>query len=115
VSIGSGSSPAIVSGPLHSRIQALEERVYLLEEALRELQAEISDEPHPLLLVDDQTVGQDPRSTSDSAADSNSNEQQRREELIESLGSLSIVDENSSRFYGPGLTLEVRETMCHYV
>ncbi|KAI6020870.1 fungal-specific transcription factor domain-containing protein [Pisolithus microcarpus] len=74
---------------LHRRIAKMSERIQQLEDALCELQAKHSMEPHPLL-----------RSEL-SGASGDTTVVERTPDLVEALGTLSISDAGVSRFFGP--------------
>ncbi|KIK23287.1 hypothetical protein PISMIDRAFT_100858, partial [Pisolithus microcarpus 441] len=74
---------------LHRRIAKMSERIQQLEDALCELQAKHSMEPHPLL-----------RSEL-SGASGDTTVVERTPDLVEALGTLSISDTGVSRFFGP--------------
>ncbi|KAI5992554.1 fungal-specific transcription factor domain-containing protein [Pisolithus marmoratus] len=85
---------------LHHQLAKMRERIRQLEEALSELQAKHSTEPHPLLQPDlfessQRDDGAGPLSAEDVAVE------EHTPELVEALGTLSISDGGTSRFFGP--------------
>jgi hypothetical protein len=91
---------------LHNRIAKLSTRIRTLEDALAELQAQHSTEPHPLLCYDipNVTVEGDEDPLADDSGNPVSNL-----DLINALGTLSISDHGISHFFGPTGGSEV----CH--
>ncbi|KAI6112556.1 fungal-specific transcription factor domain-containing protein [Pisolithus sp. B1] len=85
---------------LHHRLAKMSERIRQLEDALGELQAKHFAEPHPLLRPDLLEASQPgdnvgPSSAGDPAI------VERTPELVEALGTLSVSDSGTSRFFGP--------------
>ncbi|KAI5992555.1 hypothetical protein EDC04DRAFT_2586961 [Pisolithus marmoratus] len=85
---------------LHRQLAKMSERIRQLEDALSELQAKHSTEPHPLLQPDllrtcqrDDDVGHPSVENLTIVEDT--------PELVEALGTLSISDSGVSRFFGP--------------
>ena len=79
-----------------------------MEDALEELQAKHTTAPHPLLrddLASPNAEGgdEDPSAAADDAVMSTQNP-----DVIDSLGTLSILDHGGSRFFGPTGGSEVR-------
>ncbi|KAI5997760.1 hypothetical protein EDC04DRAFT_3125432 [Pisolithus marmoratus] len=97
---------------LYRQLTKMSERVQKLEDALSELQAKHSTEPHPLLRPElvgasqhDDDVG--PPSTHDPAVAENTSE------LVEALGTWSISDSGVSHFFGPTGGSHVSITPSH--
>ncbi|KAF7966860.1 hypothetical protein HWV62_36691 [Athelia sp. TMB] len=84
---------------LHRRITKISTRVRELEDALAALQAEHSNEPHPLLRDDLLSANildeEDPASGEVSAPPS------MEQKILDGFGTLSISDHGVSRFFGP--------------
>jgi len=83
------------------------ERIRLLEDALGELQARHSGEPHPLLLnisSRGMDVGKDggiDEDDGDAGSGGVQHEKQRQQQVIDALGTLSISEHGIARFFGP--------------
>ncbi|KAI6096910.1 hypothetical protein EDD16DRAFT_1499936 [Pisolithus croceorrhizus] len=84
---------------LHRRLAKMSERIRQLEDALGELQAKHFVEPHPLLRPDLLEAPQPGDVGSLSAGDPAFLE--HTPELVEALGTLSVSDSGTSRFFGP--------------
>jgi len=84
---------------LHNQIAKLSARIRTLEDALAFLQAKHSTEPHPLLRDDwlgVNTEGDDEPAIADEIGTPVNNS-----DIINSFGTLSILDNGTSRFFGP--------------
>ncbi|KAI5992291.1 hypothetical protein F5J12DRAFT_786194 [Pisolithus orientalis] len=84
---------------LHRRVSRMSERIWQLEDALSELQARYSTEPHPLLRPD--LLGASQHDNVSLPCANNPEVAEPTSELVESLGTLSISDGGASRFFGP--------------
>ncbi|KAI6149927.1 fungal-specific transcription factor domain-containing protein [Pisolithus tinctorius] len=84
---------------LHRRVSRMSERIWQLEDALSELQARYSTEPHPLLRPD--LLGASQHDNGSLPCANNPEVAEPTSELVESLGTLSISDGGASRFFGP--------------
>ena len=89
---------------LHDRITKMSARIRSLEDALEELQAKHSNDPHPLLR--DDLVSPSAEDDEDPPADAGRSTQNL--DMNDSLGTLSISDHGNSRFFGPTGGSEVR-------
>ena len=92
---------------LHRRITKISTRVRELEDALAALQAEHSNEPHPLLrddLLSANILDEEDPTSGDLTAGPPSMEQK----IMDGFGTLSISDHGVSRFFGPTGGPEVR-------
>ncbi|PVG02733.1 hypothetical protein CPB86DRAFT_750555 [Serendipita vermifera] len=76
---------------LHDEIEKLQTRIQELEEALAELQSQVSSKPHPLLAQSLRTTTERPQP--DGASD--------EDELIDTFGSLTIDTKGETVWYGP--------------
>ncbi|KAI5997750.1 hypothetical protein EDC04DRAFT_2584967, partial [Pisolithus marmoratus] len=100
LSTGQGTRVVLAATEHHHQLAKMRERIRQLEEALSELQAKHSTEPHPLLQPDlfessQRDDGAGPLSAEDVAVE------EHTPELVEALGTLSISDGGASRFFGP--------------
>lgn len=92
---------------LHRRITKISTRVRELEDALAALQAQHSNEPHPLLrddllsanILDEEDPGSRDTSTGPASIE---------QKIMDGFGTLSISDHGVSRFFGPTGGPEVR-------
>ncbi|PCH34306.1 hypothetical protein WOLCODRAFT_95215 [Wolfiporia cocos MD-104 SS10] len=97
---GKGNRLALADAEeLHKKIERLRERSAALEEALRTLQAAVSDEPHPLLRENAMAVGSSERASgpSISAGPLLSRDD---EDILDAFGTLTLGLRGESRFFG---------------
>ncbi|KXN83523.1 hypothetical protein AN958_01347, partial [Leucoagaricus sp. SymC.cos] len=83
---------------LHRRIAKLKTRVNQLEDALAQLQAKHSSDPHPLLSDEFVTEDREDDAATAMLEDSSPTTQS---DVIDAFGTLSISDHGISRFFGP--------------
>lgn len=91
---------------LHRRITKMSERIRQLEDALGELQAQHSTEPHPLLRED--LLGVNHNDDESLTPPDESGILSHPPEVLDTFGTLSITDHGISRFFGPTGGSEVR-------
>ncbi|KAI5987123.1 hypothetical protein EDD15DRAFT_1511736 [Pisolithus albus] len=84
---------------LHRRLAKMSERIRQLEDALRDLQARHSTEPHPLLRPDPLETSQ-PGGDVDSSSVNDTRGVDQSTNLEEALGTLSLSDDGAVRFFG---------------
>lgn len=95
---------------LHETITELSLRIVKLEEALATVQAQVSDEPHPLLLDGTVHIPLAPRKQpedSEPTYQSKNNSDDEETEVIESLGVFSISDRGEVVFHEGTANTEV--------
>jgi hypothetical protein len=86
----------------------MSERIRLLEDALGELQSQLSTEPHPLLR--DDLLGVNQKDDDPSTPGDLTGIQSLPAEILDSFGTLSITDHGVERFFGPTGGSEVSTT-----
>ncbi|CAL1694716.1 unnamed protein product [Somion occarium] len=95
---GKGNRLALADADeLHKKVERLRNRVTTLEDALRKLQAAVSDDPHPLL----QEGAADPKDdTMRQAAACGPSLSPEDEEFLDAFGTLTLGLRGESRFFG---------------
>ncbi|KIJ21183.1 hypothetical protein PAXINDRAFT_66458 [Paxillus involutus ATCC 200175] len=91
----------VLAGTEHHHLQRskMSERIRLLEDALGELQSQLSTEPHPLLR--DDLLGVNQKDDDPSTPGDLTGIQSLPAEILDSFGTLSITDHGVERFFGP--------------
>ncbi|KAH0836884.1 hypothetical protein J3R83DRAFT_8685 [Lanmaoa asiatica] len=84
---------------LHRRIAKMSERIRQLEDALGDLQAQRSTEPHPLLRED--LLGVNHKDDEPFLPPDEAGIPSHPQEVLDAFGTLSITDHGISRFFGP--------------
>ncbi|KZT73240.1 hypothetical protein DAEQUDRAFT_662513, partial [Daedalea quercina L-15889] len=97
---GKGNRLALADAEeLHKKIERLRERCTKLEDALRTLQAAITDEPHPLLR-DESTMDTTPSAGSSGSSPSGPLLTEEDEEILDAFGTLTLGIRGEARFFG---------------
>lgn len=90
---------------LQETIAELRNWNFLLEDALRKLQATVSSEPHPLLR--DRTPSKPPRDFSTPGSGQTPSSDIQEEEILDALGKFSIIGDGETSLHGPTVLAEV--------
>lgn len=94
---GKGNRLALADAEeLHKKVERLRARSAALEDALRTLQAAVSDEPHPLLLEDSMQITERQNGSSTEGPLLSREE----EEVLDAFGTLTLGLRGESRFFG---------------
>lgn len=95
---------------LRTKLGVANERIRLLEEALRKAHSRLSDATHPLL---ERSEERQKATRSSTLSDSNLSSDSEDPGPVESFGTLTIADDGESFFLGPSAASEVSVCFLH--